>query len=163
MADTDSEALWSIADGCVSHSLALPSVAPMWAIRSQTRLLYPHSLSYHDTSCKHTNAFRHCGLNGFGNVVCTHCQTRDQASHKAITGNMLHEAPPSVHMLTLTNLLLSAMPALTSTMDDLLSWIKSVDTTSSLVTPRMPCKGATASMTMLAQAHCVNCCTALGV
>ena len=32
------------------------------------------------------------------------------------------------------------MPACTSTMEDLLSWMKSVDTTWSSVTPKMPCK-----------------------
>ena len=41
--------------------------------------------------------------------------------------------------LTLTNLELREMPACTSTIEDLLSWMKSVDTTWSSVTPRMPC------------------------
>ena len=34
------------------HSLALLSATPMCAIKSQTRLLYPHSLSYQDTNCR---------------------------------------------------------------------------------------------------------------
>lgn len=43
-------------------------------------------------------------------------------------------------LLTLTNLELREMPACTSTMDERLSWIKSVDTTWSSVTPKIPCK-----------------------
>ncbi len=58
----------------------------------------------------------------------------------AISQYALHCSSSASGCVTLTNLELREMPACTSTMDERLSWMKSVDTTWSSVTPKMPCK-----------------------
>ena len=77
-----------------------------------------------------------------GNHCLLHCQLLMYAQWYHLLTVPGHHSTGHGHnhdFLTLTNLELREMPACTSTIEDLLSWMKSVDTTWSSVTPRMPC------------------------